>query len=305
MKRIVLMALLALALPLAAFANSQVDFTNSGGTLSGSSAGMRLSGSTLVAVNGLNGGLITGNLGTLGFSTGTLLSRNLQMGATFNGGGSFLITGNGTNGIHNGVIFNGTFSGPVTWTLITLANGTHNYTLTGTVVGAWFTGASVQGVTVQLTINTGRGFFNGQTMISSGDTNITVPEPGTLGLLLQSLRERAAQFAGLAPTKLEQVLVSGSAGFIGRRTNPVVTGERIAEPHVHAAFNLPGASFRVDGAANVVRSHNTIQASILVEDHHLSGIAEGHMRGRVLQGFWGTRFSSKVANIISAIFASN
>jgi hypothetical protein len=183
MKRIVLMALLALALPLAAFANSQVDFTNSGGTLSGSSAGMSLSGSTLVAVNGLNGGLLTGNLGTLGFSTGSLASGNLQMGATFNGGGSFVITGNGTNGIHNGVIFNGTFSGPVTWTLITLANGTHNYTLTGTVVGAWFTGASVQGVTVQLTINTGRGFFNGQTMISSGDTNITVPEPGTLGLL--------------------------------------------------------------------------------------------------------------------------
>jgi hypothetical protein len=41
----------------------------------------------------------------------------------------------------------------------------------------------VQGATVQLTINTGHGFFNGQTKISSGDTNITVPEPGTLGLL--------------------------------------------------------------------------------------------------------------------------
>lgn len=183
MKRIVLMALLALALPLAAFATSQVDFTNSGGTLSGSSAGMSMSGSTLVAVNGLNGGLLTGNLGTLGFSTGSLASGNLQMGATFNGGGSFAITGNGTNGIVNGVIFSGSFSGPVTWTLITLANGTHNYTLTGAVTGTWFTGAAVQGATVQLTINTGHGFFNGQTKISSGDTNITVPEPGTLGLL--------------------------------------------------------------------------------------------------------------------------
>ncbi len=183
MKRIVLMALLALALPLAAFATSQVDFTNSGGTLSGSSAGMSLSGSTLVAVNGLSAGLITGNLGTLGFSTGILTSGDLQIGATFNGGGSFVITGNGTNGIHNGVIFNGTFSGPVTWTLITLANGTHNYTLMGTVTGTWFSGAVVQGVTVQLTINTGRKFFNGSTKISSGDTNIAVPEPGTLGLL--------------------------------------------------------------------------------------------------------------------------
>jgi hypothetical protein len=36
-----------------------------------------------------------------------------------------------------------------------------------------------------LTINTGRGFFNGTTTISSGDTNMvtSVPEPGTLGLL--------------------------------------------------------------------------------------------------------------------------
>jgi hypothetical protein len=105
------------------------------------------------------------------------------MGATFNSGGSFVITGNGTNGIHNGVIFNGSFSGPATWALVTKANGTHNYTLTGTVTGTWFTGSAVQGVTVQLTINTGKGFFNGKTMISSGDTNIAVPEPGTLGLL--------------------------------------------------------------------------------------------------------------------------
>ena len=37
MKRIVLMALLTLALPLAAFEN-QIDFTNHGGTISGSSA---------------------------------------------------------------------------------------------------------------------------------------------------------------------------------------------------------------------------------------------------------------------------
>ena len=39
------------------------------------------------------------------------------------------------------------------------------------------------GVTVQLTINTGKGFFNGSTTISSGDTNIVVPEPGSLSLL--------------------------------------------------------------------------------------------------------------------------
>ena len=185
MKRILWMAVLALALPISAFANNSVDFTNSGGTLSGSSAGLSLTGSTLIAVNGLGGlGLVTGNnLGSLTFSTGALTSGSLQMGGTFAGGGSFVITGNGTDGIPNGTIFNGSFSGPVTWTLVTLANGTHNYTLTGSVVGTWEGGTTVNGATVQLTINTGKGFFNGSTTISSGDTNIAVPEPGTLGLL--------------------------------------------------------------------------------------------------------------------------
>ncbi len=183
MRRVILLALLALALPIAAFANSGVDFTNSGGTLAGTNSGLSLTGSTLAAVNGLNGGgLITGNLGSVTFSTGALASGSLQMGGTFAAGGSFTITGNGTNGIPNGTIFTGTFSGPVTWTLVTLANGTHNYTLVGTLTGS-LGSFNTNGVTVQLTINTGKGFFNGSTTISSGDTNIVVPEPGTLGLL--------------------------------------------------------------------------------------------------------------------------
>jgi len=190
MKRIVLMALLAMALPLAAFASTSVDFTNDGGVLSGSAAGFSLAGSELIAVNGLGSlGLVTGGLGDLTFSTGGVLSGGpaaLQMGGTFAGGihTSFDITGNGTDGIPTGAIFNGSFSGPVTWTLVTLANGTHNYTLQGSIKGAWYNGATVNGATIQLTINTGKGYFGGSTMISSGDTNIsTVPEPGTLGLL--------------------------------------------------------------------------------------------------------------------------
>jgi hypothetical protein len=182
MKRFALLALLAL--PLAAFANS-IDATNSGGTLTGSTGGMTLSGSQLIAIKGLSGlGLVTGNdLGSVSFSTGALSSGSLQMGGTFAMGGAFTITGNGSNGIPNGTIFSGTFSGPVTWTLITLANGTHNYTLTGAVAGTLGSSFHTDGATVQLTINTGRGFFNGMTSISSGDTSMSVPEPGTLGLL--------------------------------------------------------------------------------------------------------------------------
>jgi hypothetical protein len=198
MRRVVLLAfLLTLALPVATFASSSVDFTNSGGTLTGTDSGLTLSGSTLIAINGLNGGgLITGsNLGTLEFTTGALQAGgSLQMGGTFDGGGSFTITGNGSNGVPNGVIFNGAFSGDVTWTLVTLANGTHNYTLTGVI-----SGGGANGSTIQLTVNTGKGFFDGQTLISSGDTNIVVPEPGTLGLLGTGL----VGIAGLVRRKLK------------------------------------------------------------------------------------------------------
>jgi len=180
-----LLSLVLLLLPVSALADSSVDFGNSGGTLSGDNSGLTLTGSTLDVVIGLDGlGKITGDLGTVEFSTGALTVGTVKTGGMFAAGGTFTITGNGTNGITNGVIFSGTFSSPVTWTLVTLPDGTHNYTLTGTISGSLL-GSSASGVTVQLTINTGTGYFEGTTMIASGDTSITVavPEPGTLGLL--------------------------------------------------------------------------------------------------------------------------
>ena len=136
--RMAVLAVVLLCLPVAASASSNVDFSNVGGTLTGTSSGLSLSGSTLTAVNGLNGGgLITGNLGSVTFTTGALSSGSLQMGGTFAAGGSFSVIGNGTNG-----------------------------------------------VTVQLTVNTGKGFFHGRASLASGDTSVViVPEPGSLTLL--------------------------------------------------------------------------------------------------------------------------
>ena len=185
MKRIVLMAVLALALPLAAFAGN-VDFTNHSGTLTGSSEGLTLTGSELTEIQGLGGGgMIQGGLGTLSFSTGALTSGSLTTGGMFAAGGSFVITGNGTAGIPNGVIFSGSFSGPVSWTEVTSGpNGAIYYTLTGAISGTWYNGTTVNGATTQITFKAGKNGFTGSINLGSGDTIITtVPEPGTLGLL--------------------------------------------------------------------------------------------------------------------------
>ena len=98
MKKILLLAALALALPTAVFAGSGVDYTNTGGTLSGSSSGLTLSESILVAVNELNGGgLLTGNdLGSVSFSTGALSGGDLQNGGAFAGTGRGFFNGSTT-----------------------------------------------------------------------------------------------------------------------------------------------------------------------------------------------------------------
>jgi hypothetical protein len=173
MRRVLLLALLALALPMMAWANSSIDVSNAGGTITGTTMGLSLSGSTLFKY----GSTVGANLGSVSFTTGAFISGDPQMGGTLAAGGSFIITGNGTNGVPNGTVFSGTFTS-ATWTLITLANGTNNYTLHGALVDS----SGHVGATTQITINVGKGFFNGSGL-SSGDTNLSVPELGTLGLL--------------------------------------------------------------------------------------------------------------------------
>lgn len=90
MKKILLFAVLALALPTVLFAGSSVDYTSSGGTLSGSSARLSLSGSVLLAVNGRNYGgrndarLLTGSdLGNASLTMGALTRRStISIGET-------------------------------------------------------------------------------------------------------------------------------------------------------------------------------------------------------------------------------
>jgi PEP-CTERM motif len=176
MRRVLLLLLLAVALPATTWAKSTIDLANRGGTITGSNAGLSLTGSVLFAY----GSVVGTDLGTVSFTTGAFIKGDAAMGGTLAPGGTFMITCNGTNGVPNGTIFSGTFSSssPVTWSVITLADGSHQYTLSGAIEGNGRVGA-----TVQLAVVSGKGLFSGTADLSSGDTSLSVPEPGTLGLL--------------------------------------------------------------------------------------------------------------------------
>jgi hypothetical protein len=201
MKKTLLLAVLALALPTALFAGSSVEFSNRGGTLTGSSSGLMLS-STLTDVTGLNGnGLVQGsNLGSFELQTGAVVSGSLTattigvIATLSNIGSWFKIIGNGTNGVPNGVLFSGTFSGPAQLMYMGMADGTHDYVLAAQLTA----GNGVGGTTSQLVFNTGKGFFDGGAAIQSGDTSLITPEPGSLGLLGTGL----IGLAGLVRRKL-------------------------------------------------------------------------------------------------------
>jgi hypothetical protein len=185
MKRIVVLTLLAMALPMAAFAGN-IDFNNTGGTLTGSSAGLTLTGSNLTGTTlGTGTCSVAAPCGSVSFTTAAMTSGDVVYGGTFAAGGTFSIVGNGTDGLPNGSIFTGTFSEPVKWIPdgIIGVDGTISYTLTGRISGM-YNGTTVSGATVQLTFDTGSAGFQGSVGLGSGNTVITtVPEPGTLGLL--------------------------------------------------------------------------------------------------------------------------
>jgi hypothetical protein len=189
MRRVVGLAVLALALPIAAWANG-INLTNQFGSISISSAGIVSTNSHLTFFNG-HTPTMGHSLGNVTFSTGACLTNCSDLAAgnsTFSAVGStFKIISNGQFGMPkpNGlVIFNGSFVGPITWTL-TSAPGAKDlhYTLSGAIQGEYYTGRMVTGFTTQQITTVAGQLALGIGHIKVGNTNLLVPEPGTLGLL--------------------------------------------------------------------------------------------------------------------------
>jgi hypothetical protein len=185
MKRIsVVLGLCALLLPMAAWADG-INLTNQFGTVNVTNAGVISKGAELMSYNGIVAPP-GGSLGSVSFSTGALVSGNLWNGGTFSSvGSSFLVTGVGGNGQPKGIIFSGTFVGPITWTFVSQTGKyTYNFMLSGTINGTLNGGRNVTGTTTQyITLSRNQWNQDHTGWVHLGKTQLAVPEPGTLGLL--------------------------------------------------------------------------------------------------------------------------
>jgi hypothetical protein len=203
MRRVVVLTLLALALPIATWAGT-LDITNQFGSASVTTAGIVVGATQASQLTSWDGRTL-GVQGRVTFSTGAFSGTSVLQNGTFAGGAgtTFIITGigawaktlTGASQCGSGcTLFSGSFVGPVTWTRIGGNNASGIFQLVGTVMGTLFNGRVVTGTTSQTFYASNSQFTAGIGHIRVGDTKLTVPEPGTLGLLGTGLVGLAGMF---------------------------------------------------------------------------------------------------------------
>jgi hypothetical protein len=180
-KKLLLMAALLLALPIAAFADSDTTYTTDGGLLWADSHGLIVGSATIVDINGVAGT----NLGTLNFSTGLMNAPgSVLSGASFRPGTSGSVSITDSLG---GVVFSGAFGSNSTW-VVSSSGGVNLYTFTGMATGTLSDGHDAM---VQITFTLkGNNFVSSPSLQPSSLAGIpitasivNVPEPGSLALL--------------------------------------------------------------------------------------------------------------------------
>jgi hypothetical protein len=196
MRRVVVLAILALmVVPTVAWAD--IIIVNKGGTISVTQAGVVSKGSRLHQYNDIVAAP-GHSLGSVEYATGGLVSGSIEAGGVFSSAGSsFIVTGK-NNQVPHGVIFSGTFTGDITWTLVSQQGTKSFYQLTGNLTGQLFDGRTVTGTTTQNFYTYQNQLKQGVGHITIGNTNLNAPEPGSLSLLGTGL----AGIAGLVRRRL-------------------------------------------------------------------------------------------------------
>ena len=190
MRKLLIFLALALASTLA-LADTNVSLSSDGGTLTGGAGGLKLTGAVLDQFNG-----VTGNLGTMGFTTGGFLTGTPAAGGTLTGPGTITLLGDGKGGLPNAAVFVGSFSN-LDWD----RHANNVYTLAGDFTGKWFTGQSAKGSFILITNSSGVNPFSDSISVGSTDMSLvispltSVPEPSTLmfmgtGLSVMAFRLR-------------------------------------------------------------------------------------------------------------------
>ena len=187
-KSVVTLALALLAFSTGAMADNtnSSSWINSGATVSGKDGFSLIS--TVTASLLPNGSWTSGNLGTLQLTTGNLLSGSLQQGCLGVDACSFSFVGSsftikGASGVPS---FSGSFGSDIFLSGNCVSSYcTYSITVQG---GGGVELTTLKGQPVGLTVLafTTKGPFKGGSVTAisgTGLTNVTVPEPGTLGLL--------------------------------------------------------------------------------------------------------------------------